>query len=594
MLNRIRRNTTGRGLQTQKDTDIGAAVFRQWHGPQRAAVILWGLILLVACAGEPPQPSHTRNPASATAEAPKSSPAADATKRSFTSQGGADHTAATFEEESIDEPGEPEPLPSDEPPSPPQGYSFSEVITEARGHLLIVQRRLLDQSAQLAAVSEINRSYCQRWLEQKQTCNALINLQGNGTPAGETCESTLPELSNGARLQMSLSWTNSSETAPALTFYLRANDSLRTNEVTLGASQVLEWTPMPGSSATSESLNLYEISKLELVANGSLPNDRQSITFELLADGIPVLGNSDILPWEPGDTRVRLNTIPLFQLIQNPNCVVTEDDLAQIAEDVRERVSTGSDAGGEEEPLPEADPRADEEGEPEDFIAQLDTIRMRINDAENELSTRQKQMDREYDRNGKLRRLLLTEYRSGCKANEKIEKLEIFLTGSHLPDSDWDRTFTKEKKETEGRPEQLSFSFGREIHLTHSDEVNDPKFTSSGYLTSSDFSSFTVLDLQYLRIKKGGRGYSADLNCWTIIGWSKWGLGKKCEWQNRETHRYSLQDVRVKVNGQSFLRFSNLSFNFSGTEDTWQESNLAVSSEYIDFMTSPTCTHDGG
>ncbi len=201
----------------------------------------------------------------------------------------------------------------------------------------------------------------------------------------------------------------------------------------------------------------------------------------------------------------------------------------------------------------------------------------------------QADLDREYDRNGKLRRKLLTEYRQGCRSQESVANLEVFLKGTHLADSDWDRAFTEEERSTEGNPERISIGLSKEINLVNSNEVENPIFTQDGYIASEDFGAFKVADLQYLRVKKGGKGQKADLNCWSIFGWTKWGPGKKCEWQNRESHRYALDEVTVKVNGEVFLRFTGLDFQFADNQDTWQETQLSKSTEYIQFMTSDSC-----
>lgn len=559
---------------------------------------LIGSALLAGCATEPPRPARTvgvippteqeRGASQRTEDASSEGDRKDREDRMPGAAGAAGGDVPSNESPTSPQLDESEPL-------PPNGYSFAEVIDVAQEKLLALQQKVAIQSSQLAVISEINQSYCERWSEQQTTCAGLISLQAEGPAMGETCNPNLNVSQDKARLQVSTRWESKSSGLPDFTFYLRANDTFRTNDLTLGKRQNLVWTPLAGAPPPVESPSIYEVKKLELVASGAtLPEQSQGqIVFELLVDDYPVLITDNLLPWEPGDTRIRINTIPLAHLIQAPGCVITQNDLAVLAESIREKheedLVYGGDGGGSPEPKPVVDANA-----PADELAtQLQDIRNQIEAGEQKLAESQTLIDREYDRNGKLRRLLLTEYRSGCKANEKIETLEIFLTGSRLPDSDWDRTATDAEKKTEGQPQAITFSFSREIQLTHSDEVSNPLFTSSGYISSADFSSFTVSDLQYLRIKKGGRGYSSDLNCWSIIGWSKWGLGKNCEWQNRETHRYNLQHLLVKLNGQPFLRFSNLAFDFSGTQDTWQESNLATSSEYVEFMTSSTCTNGG-
>lgn len=549
---------------------------------------------LSGCAAEPPRPTRTIGVIPPSAQQPGSPQKAE-------DASAADDHLASDEEitapdpDGIDEQDPHSPDPESTEASPPQGYSFAEVIGVAHDKLMTLQQKMAVQSSQLAVISEINQSYCERWSEQQTTCAGLISLDASGLAMGETCNQNLNDSQHRLHLQVNTRWESTGSAPPSVTFHLRANDTLRSNDLTLGKQQFLTWTPLAGAPSGAESPSLYEVKKLELVATSStFPDQSQGqFIFELLVNDYPVLVTDHLLPWEQGDTRIRMNTIPLAQLIHAPGCVITQSELASLAREIRERheddLFSEAEGGTLSEPTLTVDPEA-----PSDELAiQLQEIRDRIEGNEQKLAESQTLIDREYDRNGKLRRLLLTEYRGGCRAREKVENLEIFLTGSHLPDSDWDRTATDTQKKTEGQPHAITFSFSREIQLTHSDEATSPLFTSSGYISSAEFSTFNVSDLQYLRIKKGGRGYSSDLNCWSIIGWSKWGFGKKCEWQNRETHRYNLQHLLVKVNGEPFLRFSNLAFDFAGTQDTWQESNLATSSEYVEYMTSSTCSGGG-
>lgn len=215
-----------------------------------------------------------------------------------------------------------------------------------------------------------------------------------------------------------------------------------------------------------------------------------------------------------------------------------------------------------------------------------------IKKLESKMRATQENLDREHDRNGKLRQKLLSRYSQGCKSNEKIKTLEIFLQGSHLPDSDWDRANTRSEKPNEGNPTNIVFSFGREISITQSNEEMSPVFTSEGYLASRSFENFTPADISMIKITKGGRGFVSDLACWSIIGWSKWGLGKKCEWRNSETNRYALDSIQVKINSQLFFSTKQIGFIFADQNFTWQESNLAKSTDYINFMTSTLCSED--
>jgi hypothetical protein len=203
-----------------------------------------------------------------------------------------------------------------------------------------------------------------------------------------------------------------------------------------------------------------------------------------------------------------------------------------------------------------------------------------------------------FDRNSNVRRYLRLVNESARATEDDIQQnclqkklgsLELFVTGEHLPDSDWDRKAAQVIRKTEGQPQSIDFDMGPGIFLQNADEHRAPLFSAAGYLWSEAFKDRSPLDLTEVRITKKGSGYQSMLNCWSILGWSRWGLGKDCEHQNRETHRYRLDDLEIRVNNQVFFKETGIGFVFEMNKNVWQSGPLSSNPDHQKFLSTVNC-----
>lgn len=386
--------------------------------------------------------------------------------------------------------------------------------------------------------------------------------------------------------------------APMLRLKTRKGTLVSSPVTASGVREPLTWRLAPESAAqgaaTPHALELTYGNNIEgyliETADGvtPLPPWTQEASLGFATGDDVVLDSAPLPEWQPGATSVHLPALSLIHMLKKPSCSVTEDDIDALAKRLAMTPQT-------EAQLPAPQPVATKHQE-----ASADSLRQLRQHLGSELEARRKNLSLVSTRLGAssdrtttirqfVRRLGSGGSESRCASTSQVGILEVFFEGSHLPDSDWDRNATGIERKTEGSPEQIEISLGEKLVFVQVNELAKPILSSAGYLRQDSFADRHSLDITHIRMSKLGTGYQALLNCWTIIGWSRWGLGKKCEFQNRETHRYTLRSIEIRLDGALFFKKTGIDFVFGNNKNTWSTHRLSESPEYLDYMKGQHC-----
>ncbi len=198
------------------------------------------------------------------------------------------------------------------------------------------------------------------------------------------------------------------------------------------------------------------------------------------------------------------------------------------------------------------------------------------------VADRQAELQRERDRNGRLKNELLGQSVNGnCWLEQRVKKLEVLVVGSHLPNGTPQRT----SAESEGNAGLIKIVFSENFVAQIDDEENYQLFGTAGKYISQAFGAKLIRDMSFLKIEKGGVHYNSSKKCKS----SFLGIKTSCYNEKSETHRYSLGSITVKVNDQVLYSRAGINYTFEGDNFVWQETNLAVNPEYIKLMARTDC-----
>jgi hypothetical protein len=379
-------------------------------------------------------------------------------------------------------------------------------------------------------------------------------------------------------------------------FFLRANKgTIRSSEFAAGSKTTLSWRSNDSSASQKESPTIADLTDLQIatVSAARMPDWRAGTTLEMgiqssktingqsTTEETRLLSSNALLPWKQNALTADITLTELGDWNNNNRCLITEAQIDSLVASAK--------------PVVNAIPTTIQKSEKRDYTkfeeAQqaLQQFSAKVKDAKTEIANIEGELERETERGIKLRAQLRNFKVSTCHARQPLRNIEVLLKGEHLVDSEWDRSSTEVEKKSEGLPERIEINLGQKIALFNASEESSPIFNASGYLASNAFAALTAADIDFIRIKKMGTGFRSTLNCWNIIGWSRWGLGKKCEYQNSETNRYRMDSILIRIDGRDFYRSESLNYSFTGDTKTWEEDRLSNSQDYTNFMTNDSC-----
>ena len=220
-----------------------------------------------------------------------------------------------------------------------------------------------------------------------------------------------------------------------------------------------------------------------------------------------------------------------------------------------------------------------------DNATQLTAILAKIETLKTQATPISDALDRERDRNGKLRQALLGQQSSGCFSRQSLSKLEIEINGTHLANSAYDPNSLTAATPSDPNASQVTFTFSDRLKYIQTDEEKNNIFMQAGKIMSTNYSTDTIGDIEYLSISKGGVGYYTEQSCKTGL----FGGKGKCEFHNQETEMYRLDSIAVYANDQLIYKNDAVSFSFKKGTLTWNEYALTSSPDYLKLMSRTDC-----
>jgi hypothetical protein len=154
-----------------------------------------------------------------------------------------------------------------------------------------------------------------------------------------------------------------------------------------------------------------------------------------------------------------------------------------------------------------------------------------------------------------------------------------------LPLGDWDRSAASLKLNSTGEPSKVEINLGGDLVFINNDENNEPIIRENGRLVAEPQTDLTIGDISSITITKKGVNYDTFQSCWSTWG----GLGKACEWQNRENSRYKMDSLAIKINNEIIYSRENLNHTFERNSLVWFEKDLTGNQAYRDIMRRRDC-----
>lgn len=354
-------------------------------------------------------------------------------------------------------------------------------------------------------------------------------------------------------------------------FQLILDNSIESNVFDSEKVNPLQW--FSRGSRNLRELKISDIGSFKLKSIGGTLGDIESATFTLKIDDFTLLTERDLLFSGKTETTILISQLPITQKLTTPECFVDENEIDYIVANAQAKVPLQKKIDA---PQKKTELSTEENVKLfEDWLAE--TRRQYEAKSDIFLATAQDV--------GRLRRDLRGDLNSGCWGRSVIQSIEMSFKGAHLPLSDWDRSQTALPLGITGHPTQTTLDLGGGLRFTNPDEKTSPLFQENGKWVVAANTELTIGDISNITVQKGGYSYQNNKNCWSTWG----GLGTACEWQNRESDRYRLDALAVKINGQLIYERDSLNFNFERTSLNWIEKELTSNPAYVDLMRRRDC-----
>lgn len=189
------------------------------------------------------------------------------------------------------------------------------------------------------------------------------------------------------------------------------------------------------------------------------------------------------------------------------------------------------------------------------------SVEDRIEKLKNQIGVRKTELERERDRNGKLRSELNQKSSRGCRLNEPIKKVELLVQG--------DVDFNREKIDSgsgelqnQGTPDSFSIEIGDNFSVNVKNSESG-LFSSQGKYLITNVGDRKVRDVERIKIVRNGVKYDNKKVCWREL------FRTKCKYEHYEVEKYKLYGVSVIVNDQLIFEKKGFDSTFDRKAREW-------------------------
>jgi hypothetical protein len=200
-----------------------------------------------------------------------------------------------------------------------------------------------------------------------------------------------------------------------------------------------------------------------------------------------------------------------------------------------------------------------------------------------EIGVRKAELERERDRNGKLRSELNQKSSRGCHMNEPIKKVEILVQG----DVDFNREKIdsgSDEKQNEGNPESFTIEIGENFSATIKNSESG-LFSSQGKYLMTDVGDRKIRDIERISIVRNGVKYDNKKVCWREL------FRTKCKYEHYEVEKYKLFGVSIVVNDRVLFQKKGFDTTFDRQTRRWNvdSGEFKANEAYFKASTAEDC-----
>lgn len=442
--------------------------------------------------------------------------------------------------------------------------SWTRRLVDLRENAVKIAGNLTDLNAQLAQIYSVKDALCKRQSELIASCIVHTPLSPTNWRTASACRSDRRIWDSR---QFSIDFRGLTGR-----FQLVLDNSIESSVFEGGKTTNVQWTSR-GSRSLKE-LKLSDVGVIKLKAiEGSL-SDLDVATFEFKVDNKILLNQNDFLFNTRTENAVFISQIPLTNELSTPECHVDETELESIVEGALSKVA-----------LPEKNSIPDEKTDLS-FEIRAQSYMEIISNLQREYDLRSDAYLASAQDISRIRRDLRGDLQLGCWSREIVKTIELNINGSHLPLSDWDRSRTQQSLGPMGNPTQTVLNLGGGLRFSNNDENTTAIFREGSRWLMNASTDLTIGDISNIQLQKGGYSYQSTKNCWSTWG----GLGTACEWQNRESNRYHMAGMSLKINGQTIYRRDSIEFSFERNSLNWIEKDLTSNPAYVELMRRRDCS----
>lgn len=180
----------------------------------------------------------------------------------------------------------------------------------------------------------------------------------------------------------------------------------------------------------------------------------------------------------------------------------------------------------------------------------------------------------------KLSKLILQTNNRGCMLSKNIDSLEIEIGGGVQDKKNIDDR-KRSEKENEGSPDDIVITLGSGMTLT----FDGNGLFKNKRVTTDKLSGYKVADISMVSFVKDGEKYEND----KYKEKENFVSREVTYYRVYELNRWSLQEVRLKVNGVTIYDKGGIDQMFEGGRDEFKDSNIKSNRAYINMLSKVDC-----
>jgi len=158
---------------------------------------------------------------------------------------------------------------------------------------------------------------------------------------------------------------------------------------------------------------------------------------------------------------------------------------------------------------------------------------------------------------------------SGCLKEQQIQQMEIIINGAIASPKIVDDS-SGSPKYNQGVPGQLTFEFNDGFAYTETAGYNR-LMTNQGRITITDFTSYSVDQIKYIKVSLGGHSFRND----EFTEYDFW-KGEKVRYRVTETSRFAMNTFTVLINGKEYYKQGALNATLNSKTESWGDENLST------------------